>query len=740
MKFNTIVNNFTSGVWSPKMIARAETEEYFKSCTELKNMLPMIYGGAFSRPGSLFENVGTFQSRIQDGTRIFPFSISNGSRYLLVVGPYNPLDAATKWFVYDTISRTSTDVTASSDADFSTITASLRVTQVGDVLVIIDNAGIGCPRYLFFLPGTTIPRLVSYANAYVISGLSVAESKAWEKVPYKPVSANGIDGTITVTGTLTAGGAVTLTSSIPRFYSAYIGSSTSGEVGLFIKFSKGTKTGVVEVLGYTNASTVTGLVRSDMSALGASPITFGASSGGATDGTSFELAAWNDYDGWPRTVTSFEQRLYYGGSAQYPDTIWGSRVGDIFTMMEVPFQQDPTFSSFSSDNSRPWSAALAVSSESHAIRAMSAAKTLTIHTLKLDIVAYGGNSNVLGPLNKSFSSSTSFGSTNVQPVRVNNYLTYVQRGGKKVRDLVYSFDEDQYKAQDLSFMADHYFVNDPIEELCSFEMLSSFLLARTENDKLYACSLDRDYKMNAWHQWELGGTQAKVKSFAVSPSGGNQHDEDVLFLVVERNTGSGLIYNLERVSSIYDKETYDFQGNNIISIDSAYDKAVGVPTNVFDVRMPTTLYSHLAGHTVAVFADGFYIGDYPIVAGTITLPKSYSYIVFGVKYTKRFKISPIQAGAKYGTPVNQVKTAARMIINFYKTLACSYKTTGTLTMSEVAFREPGVAGNAVTPLFTGEKVVTLPSYIGRKFEVEIETTEPLPMNVLSLVFEGITND
>ena len=61
-------------------------------------------------------------------------------------------------------------------------------------------------------------------------------------------------------------------------------------------------------------------------------------------------------------------------------------------------------------------------------------------------------------------------------------------------------------------------------------------------------------------------------------------------------------------------------------------------------------------------------------------------------------------------------------------------------MSEVAFREPGVAGNAVTPLFTGEKVVTLPSYIGRKFEVEIETTETLPMNVLSLVFEGITND
>ena len=73
MKFNTIVNNFTSGVWSPKMIARAETEEYFKSCTELKNMLPMIYGGAFSRPGSLFENIGTVQSRIQGGTIIFTF-------------------------------------------------------------------------------------------------------------------------------------------------------------------------------------------------------------------------------------------------------------------------------------------------------------------------------------------------------------------------------------------------------------------------------------------------------------------------------------------------------------------------------------------------------------------------------------------------------------------------------------------------------------------------------------------
>lgn len=733
MKFNTILNNFSAGAWSEKMIARGETEEYFKACRELTNMIPQLQGGAYRRPGTLekaFEAGATAILNATSNHRAIPYVLSDGTKNILFVNSNLPGGVGTEWFVYNTVTGLKSNlvvagITNSVDTDIATA----QFVQAGDFLFIVSKGNQ--PRFVF---RNSFGDYLLYPFFYwwFLTG-SLTDS--WRAFPYKPISADGIDGTLTVTGTFTVGGTVTVTSSYGRFTAADPVNGAATLAGTFIKISSGGSTGVMQLIGFTNPTTVTGQVLSVIP--GASPITVGAAAG-----TSFEMSAWNGREGWPRTVTIFEQRLYFGGNTLNPDTVWASRIGNYGDMMEMPFQQDPDFSTFSADNSRPWSAAIAVSSQSYQIQSMAASKTLEIHTTRSDIVAYGGNGNALGPLNKVFESTTSFGSEPIQPVRVNNYSTFVQRGGRKVRDTVFNFNEDQYKSSDLMFMADHLTYNDPIKRLASSEFLTtSLLLAVTQTGRLLACAIDRDYKVNAWHEWTFESLfGVRVLDVVIIPQGGD-YNEDVIYIFVARTLSGGIpSYQLLRVRKIFEGEEYEFYDSSDDQMHYMDFIKLGVNATSPTPNVQVTGLSAFNGETVSVIGDSYYLGDFVVSGGAITLPRAVNLSIVGLKYRSYLKTMPIAAGAQFGTPINQTKSAARMIINLYKTLTCKYKTTGTSEFFNIPLRDPTVPGDEVTPVFTGEKVMTLPQYIGRKFQVEFETSDPFPMNITSIVLEGITND
>lgn len=732
MKFNTILNNFSAGAWSQKMISRADTEEYFKACETLENMIPQLQGGAFRRPGTSFQDLtSTYNSIVQTSVdhRIIPFRLSNGNRYLLVANNSSPTAVGNEWFVWNVDTGTSVTLTcplSSNVADANIETA--QFAQVGDLIYYVTD-GIA-PR-IIYTPSSGVFSMIPFHAATVTK--SGTNTNQWERVPYQPISADSIDGTITVTGaSFAVGNTVQLTSSYSRWVTRDgISDSKDLLIGTFVKISSGGTTGVAMIGSITSATIANALVLATIP--GAAPLVVGAAAG-----TSFEVAAWSGARGWPKTIVPYEQRIYYGGNTSYPDTIWGTRAGNIFDLMEIPFQQDADFATFTTDNARPWSAAIAISPETYEITAMAASKTLEIHTSRLDIVAYGGNGQILGPLNKQFDSSTSFGAERVQPIRVNNYSTFVQRAGKKVRDTVYSFNEDQYKSGDLMFMAEHYTSGTTIKRLASIELGStSLLLALTNSGRLFSCSIDRDYKLNAWAEWKFSSAEgATIQDMAVLPKSGGV---DSLYLVLTRTVSSLPVTSIEKLNDLFEGTTYDFYGvgDQMIYVDSAM-----IATNPTSPTASTTHngLARLNGETVSVIADNYYIGEFTVATGAITLPRAYVKCLIGLKYRSYLKTMPIAAGAQFGTPVNQVKTAAKMIINLYKTLACTFKTSGANDSTEISFRDPSVTGDEVTPVFTGEQVVTLPQYVGRRFQVEFETSDPFPMNITSVVLEGVTND
>lgn len=733
MKFNSIINNFSSGLWSPKMIARADTEEYFKSCTDVQNMISQIQGGMFRRPGSVNQNfvTGGYLAKLQTGAyvRAIPYRTTSGTRYALFFTTGVAGAAGQEWFWVnlDTLTCGNINAALNSAVAMANI-ATAHYVQVGDLLYIAIDGTF--PRVVY-TPFSGVINMVEFyqvKNALNFGGID----NRYQQVPYQPIQSDNSSGTLTVTGTFTVGGFVTVVSSATRFLS---GDDSSGgnRPGLIIKISKGGVTGVMEVTGYTNSTTVTAQVA--IALPGASGDAYGVASG-----TSFEIGAWSQARGWPRTIAAYEQRIYWGGTITYPDTIWGTRIGTTTDLMEIPLQQDPTFSTFTSDNTRPWSATLAVAPECYAIQSMSSSKTLEIHSVRQDIVAYGGNGQPLGPLNKVFESSTSFGGAYVQPVRVNNYSTFAQRAGTKIRDVVYSFNEDQYKSSDLGFMADSLFYGTTVKRMVSLEFgQTSLLVVLKNNGKIISCAIDRDYKINAWNEWTFTSKNGiTIQDIFVIPQAG-PNGEDALYLLMLRVVSGSNVVSLEKVYTFFDGTTYDFygSGDQMYYLDSL-EQAVNSTPGVANL---THTAARLAGETVSVIADGYYVGEKVLDgSGNVTLETAAIKVMVGLKYRSYIKTSPIQAGAQFGTPVNQIKAARRLIINFYKTLAASFRTAETDTLDEISFRDPAVAGNVLTPVFTGSKVVDLSSLTTRQLQFEFETSTPFPMNISSIVVEGVTYD
>lgn len=119
-------------------------------------------------------------------------------------------------------------------------------------------------------------------------------------------------------------------------------------------------------------------------------------------------------------------------------------------MMEVPLAQDPYFTTYASDNSRPFSfvASKAVGS----VRGLSATKVLVVGYSDKEMTVRG-TQNALGPLDITIDSNSSYGMSGVQPISIDSNTLYAQSGGQAVRQLVFSYQNEQYNSEDVGYYA-----------------------------------------------------------------------------------------------------------------------------------------------------------------------------------------------------------------------------------------------------------------------------------------------
>ena len=530
-KFNQLQNAFSSGELSEKLVGRTDVKEYFNGCKRLENFIVLPSGGAARRPGSRY--LTTYRTGADVPSRLIPFKFSNKESYIVVF----TLDSAVG----------GTPIISILDTDGSGLIGSLALTttfmsqaekedvdgwnyaQSGDALFLVHRSG-NANVHVLKRTGVDTFSLALYANAFYDTALRKALT-----VPYLDLNATSMTINPTSGGTeLTASSA---------FFSA-------GHVGAYFRYRQATglgNEGVSLITAYTSPTVVSATELVAPTARDASVY--------------WQESAFSSAQGFPRTVFIFEQRLVFGGTVAKPDSLFFSKVGNLWQMMQSKLQQD---SSSDASGLGFFGAALTTdpffvtisSDEVDEITWLGGFRELLVGTLGAELSVT--SESFLSPSDIKIRKSTAHGGKNVRTVQIDNIVYFVSVDGKKLRDFKYNDTNGSFMSRDISLLNDTFlhhnatadFFDIEIEELI-YQRTSSILWIRSTIDELIGLTVDTSGEVTAWHKHTLGGTNTKVLSIA-SISRPDTGYED-LFLLVERTINNTNTVTIEKIGAPFEE-------------------------------------------------------------------------------------------------------------------------------------------------------------------------------------------
>lgn len=742
-RYRDLFAAFLKGEVSPRVQGRADLDEYKQMCEEITNMIVLPQGGAKRRPGTQFLSSNETFSGVS-AAKIVPFVISKTESYVIIFtnniySSGHPVLANGKDCGITIYSVT--DGSISYPVPFEPILNSyttFRGYTTSTQLEELQYAQFGTA--VFFAQKDHVPfaiakdatgfHMVPFWFYYGLGQLATVALDGVRNALGVPYATRNTDTTLTVTPSATTGG-VTLTASAGIFNANQVGSE------MRITSAAGTKTGVVHILIYTSPTSVTGVA----------VVSLGSTT--ATDNWSF--SSWSNDKGWPRAISFFQNRIFYGGSATQPNAIWASRTAALGDMRQEHYVDD---SPNTVTNADPFEFSIA-STELDQIQWISAGKTLAIGTLGREYVAYGPDSSQgMGPLNFNFDAETAYGSKAVQPIRRDNALIFIQRSGRKAREFIFNFGEDAYKAENLMIYAEHMSnrtgslfydktlqVVGQVVELVHQEADEQVDWFRDSNRGLFAMTRNKDMQITAFHYHPIGGTRLGVTmggvlSICSVPSVDGTHDD--LYMMVMRDINNSTYTYLERINREFELDNIynvfsDFNSKPVY-VDSAKIHIVGTAALVH------TGWSHLIGQTVQVVADGFYAGTFVVDgSGQITLTTAAKEVIAGLGYRSLVKPVGINMGSVIGTSQGAVKTIDQVTFKFVRTIGAKYGFSID-DLLDINFRDPNAAQNSPISLFTGDKELSMPQGWDTDPSVVLVQDLPFPLEISAIVARGVLND
>jgi hypothetical protein len=251
---------------------------------------------------------------------------------------------------------------------------------------------------------------------------------------------------------------------------------------------------------------------------------------GATSAeTKWRLGAWSDTTGYPATTAFFEQRLFWAGSTEQPQTIWGSKSGDYENHTPGTLDDEPVIYTLATD-------------QVNVIRWLSPGKVMAVGTVGGEFIISGSTTaEALTPTNVRVVREGTRGSHQHTPIRIDNVVLFIQRQQRKVREFVYQFESDSYQSPDLTILSEQV-AKGGIGEIAYQQELSTIVWGLNEvSGQLVGMTYLRDQSVVAWHRHLIGGSfstthpnNGVVESLSVIPGTG----EDELWMIVKRTINS----------------------------------------------------------------------------------------------------------------------------------------------------------------------------------------------------------
>jgi hypothetical protein len=728
MRASPILSSFNGGELSPRLEGRTEYEKYQTGCSVLSNFIPTVQGPAVFRAGcrytadvllpayrswlSRFE-FNYAQAFVLEWTHLALAFLTNRGRLLdegisyQIVTPYAAADLV------------------NSDGGFA-----LSLVQTNDIVYIAG--GNKPPQKLSRLGNTN-----------------------WTIAEFQPAAGPFMDANLVTTDTIYASaqtGSVTLTANTARFTDAHVGALIRLEMqspalvppwepdkainlaelrrsdGKTYKCTIAGTTGTIKPthdsgksLDGSNASRQVEWEYQD-AGYGVARITAVTDSTHATatvitklpdgvttsGGTTWRWlwGAWGAHNEYPTKVSLYRDRLVWTGAR----SVWMSVAGDYENYAPDDAGQQTDESAITI---RP------ASGEANQIRWLQSADALLIGTAGAEFaIGPQTTSDPLGPANVKAVIQSGFGGRALPAPRVGESVFFVDKTGRKVREVRYNVDTGLYAAADLTVLAEH-ITEGGLIDLAWQQSPESILWAVRADGVLIGLTYEREQNVYGWHPHPMGGS-AVVESIACIPSPDGTQDD--LWLAIRRTVNGTTLRTLERMERAH-RRGDDPADAFYVDCGLTYDGAAATTISGLE---------HLEGQTVTVVVDGAAHPSRTVEAGAITLQLAGSVVHVGLPYLGRMRPMRLDAGSQEGSAQGKTKRMTKVTIRVLDSLGGKAGPTWAV-MDRLQMRRGSSPMDGPPPLFSGDVLLSWPAGYETDGYICIEQDQPFPFTVAALV-------
>jgi len=390
--------------------------------------------------------------------------------------------------------------------------------------------------------------------------------------------------------------------------------------------------------------------------------------------------------GWPNTCTFHQGRLWFGGSASKPTSVWGSVVNNFFnfdTGKDDVQADDAIFDVLDTD-------------QFNAIVNIVSSKVLQVMTAGGE---FTNTAEVITPFDSAWIRDTGYGGSRIKPVVLDGATYFMDRFRKTVRGFIYNFNEGGYTSPPISILAEH-IINDvqDLDIVRGSSISVSNLLYLVNGDGTVAVfNTMRQENIAGWTKWTTNGLFKRVTVTS-----------DKVTFIVERD-GTEYLEYLD--NSVLLDHTFSDTSSDRVEVDALLFAN--------EIRVVADGITQTA--TAAIDDEGTYYG---------VADREADEIYAGMNYNVIIKTLPISANTSTeGNIVNIPRRITKAIVNLYESRGVYVN--GELVTTR-KFGEDNL-DVALTPI-TGIETVFLLGY-NTKAQVEITQTNPEPLTLLALDLE-----
>jgi hypothetical protein len=413
-------------------------------------------------------------------------------------------------------------------------------------------------------------------------------------------------------------------------------------------------------------------------------------------------------------VGLFQERLIFAGSASAPTTVWGSQTGDLENFQDGDLDTSALIYQLASAQQNPaqW---------------IEAITNIHIGTSGNEEAVTSGTTGLpLTPTNVGAWPTSSFGSAYLQPVLAERKILFVERQGRRIREMGEVFiyaNPDSVLVPDLTILAEH-ILTSGVTDMDVAHLPDNSVYCVRADGQMAVLTYNREQQVTAWARFVTAGTFESVCTVDDTPS-------DQVWVIVNRTINGTPHRFVERFAPFLDPSQLTITNATMFFVDCGILLVNGSPS------VNVTGLAHLNGMAVAVLADGIVVPGLTVSGGAITLPIAATTVIVGLPYTGTLETMKIDVMGQQGTSQGKRKAIGQFCIRFKDTLGAQLIVTaprGAAARSPevIPFRATTDLMDNSVPLFTGDKVLSYPGGPNLSQTIKIQQTNPLPMTVLAL--------